>query len=69
MTKRYALFILIVLTICWAIFIAGVLKCQGAENKKTSQMTSKELKIRKQNFQQCIDNGTPRAVCYRMYYN
>ena len=67
MTKRYLLFVLMVATICWVIFIATAISCLGAENKNTSSMTSKEIKIRNQKFKECLKYNS-RSYCYYLYF-
>lgn len=72
MNKRCTIFVLVLTTILWAIFIAFVLKAQpveAAETKKTvSQSTSAENKVRKQLFNQCVASGKSRSQCYYLYY-
>lgn len=36
--------------------------------KPPSQSTSKENKIRKQNFDLCVQSGKNRSYCYYLYY-
>lgn len=67
MTKRYVLFVLIIATICWALFIGTILCCHGAENKNTSNMTSKEIRIRNQKFKECLKYNN-RSYCYYLYF-
>ena len=71
MKKRIALFIFIIATILWTLFIGTILSCYGAEKKDTkkivSQSTSKENKIRKQDFNQCLKYNS-RSYCYYLYY-
>lgn len=71
MKKRIGLVIFIVATILWILFIGTILSCYGAEKKNTkktvSQSTSKENKIRKQQFNQCLKYNN-RSYCYYLYY-
>lgn len=38
------------------------------KTKSVSQSTSKENKIRKQNYDMCVMSGKNRSQCYYMYY-
>lgn len=71
MKKRMALFIFIIATVLWILFISTVLSCFGAETKDSkksvSQSTSYENKIRRQQFNQCLKTNT-RSYCYYLYY-
>lgn len=64
---RYIKFITILYVCLWIIFIS-ILSCESKEIKKTvSQSTSKENKIRKQEFNQCLKYNS-RSYCYYLYY-
>lgn len=66
MKKRTVFTVILVTTLIWILFVATMLSCFGAEVKNNS--SSKELQIRKQKFEQCIKNGTPRSQCRYLYY-
>ena len=68
MKKTTAFIIFLMATILWVLFMFSVVACFGAENKPTSQMTSKDIKERDLLFKSCIASGKSRAECYYLYY-
>lgn len=42
--------------------------CFAGDKKSVSQSTSAENKIRKQNFDVCVQSGKSRSYCYYLYY-
>lgn len=46
----------------------GFCKTKQDKPKPPSQSTSKENKIRKQNFDLCVQSGRNRSNCYYLYY-
>lgn len=70
MKKRTGFLIFLIATILYLLCICTAICCYGSETKKKniSQMTSKEIKIRNQNFKNCIQSGTSRSRCRLLYY-
>lgn len=55
-----------------ALLVVCTCYCYGAESKKDTKKqqtnTSKEIRTRKQLFNQCVASGTSRSRCLYLYY-
>ncbi len=62
-----------IICIVLALMVVCTCYCYGAESKQNNKKqkttnTSKEIRQRKQLFNQCIASGTSRSRCLYLYY-